>query len=190
MENGKILVSIPFVAVVFWAIAGTVGQERRSQAREKESPPSDAQKLDKILERLDSIEKRLTGMEQEMSVVGLQRGWYHKAQIRFLKQKNTAFRANDEAMVEWNGTWWEGTILEVNGKEYRIRYRGWDPSFDEQVTQDRLRIPAQKDSYKRGEEIIVEAGGMWSPGVVMEIKAKALRVAPKQAVQEIGLQSR
>jgi hypothetical protein len=50
-----------------------------------------------------------------------------------------------QVMVEWGGDWWPATVIDERatkgGREYRIHYTGYDASWDEWVTPQRIRFP-------------------------------------------------
>ena len=58
------------------------------------------------------------------------------------------FKTGDAVDVEWNGAWWQGRVLSVNGGLYRVHYVGWAASWDESVTSARVR--ASTGSAKKG----------------------------------------
>ncbi len=43
-------------------------------------------------------------------------------------------------LIEWNGSWYEGTVLVTGGDAIRVHYTGWSDSWDEDVSRARLRI--------------------------------------------------
>ncbi|HEY1861497.1 MAG TPA: Tudor-knot domain-containing protein [Gemmataceae bacterium] len=47
----------------------------------------------------------------------------------------------NQAEVEWQGTWWAAQVVKTNGDRYYIHYTGWDNSWDEWVGPDRIRRP-------------------------------------------------
>jgi hypothetical protein len=47
--------------------------------------------------------------------------------------------AGKQIEVAWGQTWWPAEILRVQGTQYLIHYTGWAASWDEWVTQDRIR---------------------------------------------------
>lgn len=49
------------------------------------------------------------------------------------------FGVGDRVEVEWHGSWWRATILEVEGNRYRIHYDGYGSEWDELVAEDRVR---------------------------------------------------
>ena len=49
------------------------------------------------------------------------------------------WRVGDRVEVEWSGTWWEATVLELAGSATKIGYVGYDPSWDEWVEPARIR---------------------------------------------------
>ena len=46
----------------------------------------------------------------------------------------------NQAEVEWHGTWWAAEVVKTNGDRYYIHYTGWDNSWDEWVGPDRIRM--------------------------------------------------
>ena len=50
----------------------------------------------------------------------------------------------NQAEVEWQGTWWAAEVVKTNGDRYYIHYTGWDNSWDEWVGPDRIRMPVAK----------------------------------------------
>jgi hypothetical protein len=51
------------------------------------------------------------------------------------------FQVGDTVSIQWSASWWPGRILAVEGARYRVRYDGYDASWDEWVTTARLRRP-------------------------------------------------
>jgi hypothetical protein len=47
----------------------------------------------------------------------------------------------NQAEVEWQGTWWPAEVVKTNGDRYYIHYTGWANSWDEWVSPDRIRMP-------------------------------------------------
>jgi hypothetical protein len=45
----------------------------------------------------------------------------------------------NQAEVEWGGTWWAAEVVNTNGDRYYIHYTGWANSRDEWVGPDRIR---------------------------------------------------
>lgn len=50
-----------------------------------------------------------------------------------------SFVLKEKVEVEWKGKWYKGTILEANGKNYKIHYDGYASSWDEVVAATRIR---------------------------------------------------
>ncbi|HSA59469.1 MAG TPA: Tudor-knot domain-containing protein [bacterium] len=51
-----------------------------------------------------------------------------------------AFKAGDSVQVNWKGSWWNASVLQVlGGGRYRIHYDGYDSSWDENVGPSRIR---------------------------------------------------
>jgi hypothetical protein len=42
--------------------------------------------------------------------------------------------------VEWNGSWWDALIREIDGGKYLIHYVGFDSSWDEWVDTSRMKV--------------------------------------------------
>lgn len=55
----------------------------------------------------------------------------------------TTYRVGEQVQVDWKGTWYKGTILETGSGRYKIRYAGYDASWDEWVPPARLRKTTQ-----------------------------------------------
>lgn len=52
---------------------------------------------------------------------------------------NTKYSVGDQVKVEWNGSWWDAIIIESNGENHLIHYNGFDSSWDEWVTAERIK---------------------------------------------------
>jgi hypothetical protein len=52
-----------------------------------------------------------------------------------------AWKAGDKVDVNWNGSWWQGSVLSVDSGKYKVHYTGWSASWDETVDASRLRAP-------------------------------------------------
>jgi hypothetical protein len=61
----------------------------------------------------------------------------------------SAYRVGEQVRVDWKGTWYEGTILESGSGRYKIRYAGYDASWDEWVPPARLRKTAQPSAAEQ-----------------------------------------
>ncbi len=53
---------------------------------------------------------------------------------------NNPYSAGQKVQVEWNGSWFDASILAVNGDQYHITYDGYDSSWDEWVGTDRIKV--------------------------------------------------
>ena len=51
----------------------------------------------------------------------------------------SAWKKGDAVDVKWKGAWYPAEILEVKGASFRIHYVGYESSWDEDVTRDRIR---------------------------------------------------
>lgn len=52
---------------------------------------------------------------------------------------NHHFSAGQQVKVEWKGSWWDALVREVSGNQYLIHYVGFDSSWDEWVTVERIK---------------------------------------------------
>lgn len=55
----------------------------------------------------------------------------------------TSYRVGEQVEVNWKGAWYKATILESGSGRHKIRYAGYDASWDEWVPPARLRKTAQ-----------------------------------------------
>ncbi|MBX3162847.1 MAG: hypothetical protein KF900_00040 [Bacteroidetes bacterium] len=86
-----------------------------------------------------------------------------------------AQQVNEKVQVEHNGSWYDAKILEVKNDRYYIKYEGWSDSWNEWVTQERLRNfkPEAPESaltkFKVGDRVEVEYGMIPEPATVIEV---------------------
>ncbi|HJM67789.1 MAG TPA: Tudor-knot domain-containing protein [Candidatus Thalassarchaeaceae archaeon] len=52
---------------------------------------------------------------------------------------NALYGVGEQIKVEWEGSWWDANILEINGDNHLIHYVGFDSSWDEWVTTERMQ---------------------------------------------------
>ena len=52
---------------------------------------------------------------------------------------NNPYSAGEQVKVEWKGDWWDALIREVSGDQYLVHYVGFDSSWDEWVTTQRMQ---------------------------------------------------
>tara|TARA_Y100000588_G_C14128646_1_gene870530 strand:- start:139 stop:1317 length:1179 start_codon:yes stop_codon:yes gene_type:complete len=52
---------------------------------------------------------------------------------------NDVYQIGQQIKVEWNGSWWDAIIQDKNENQYFIHYVGFDTSWDEWVTIDRVK---------------------------------------------------
>jgi hypothetical protein len=54
---------------------------------------------------------------------------------------NNTYSAGEQIKVEWKGSWWDGLIREAewSGEQYLVHYVGFDTSWDEWVTAERIQ---------------------------------------------------
>ncbi|MBF0161131.1 MAG: RNA-binding protein [Magnetococcales bacterium] len=51
-----------------------------------------------------------------------------------------AMDVGERAQVSWKGTWYPSRVLDVSGNRVFIHYDGYESSWDEWVTMDRVKI--------------------------------------------------
>jgi hypothetical protein len=52
---------------------------------------------------------------------------------------NNAFFVGQQVKVEWDGSWWDSMIKEIDGGKYLIQYVGFDSSWNEWVDSNRIK---------------------------------------------------
>ncbi|HEV3261244.1 MAG TPA: Tudor-knot domain-containing protein [Gemmataceae bacterium] len=74
------------------------------------------------------------------------RGWpaYWDEWVLSNRIVDPALRAKQPVQVKWEGQWWPAVVLKTEGKRQYIHYDGFEDSWDEWVTQDRIRFPVHK----------------------------------------------
>jgi hypothetical protein len=61
---------------------------------------------------------------------------------KFQARPPVSYRACQRVEVEWGGKWWAAEVLAVRGNQYYIHYTGWADSWNEWVTDCRIRACA------------------------------------------------
>lgn len=71
-------------------------------------------------------------------VLGATNGYATKKDDWFAKESQ--FGKGERVRIEWRGKWYPGQVLQVLGpNRYRIHYDGYDHSWDEVVSDRRLK---------------------------------------------------
>lgn len=70
----------------------------------------------------------------------------HAAGVSSHQEKPAVYRAGDRVQVRWSGGWYEATVLEVRGGAYKVRYAGYDSSWDEYVPPERIASKASRET--------------------------------------------
>ncbi len=52
---------------------------------------------------------------------------------------NALYAVGEQIKVEWQGSWWDANIIEINGANHLIHYAGFDSSWDEWITSERMQ---------------------------------------------------
>ncbi len=79
-------------------------------------------------------------------------------------QQAIALPGSDDIEIYWGGSWVKGDIIQVSGNQFRVRYDGWSPDYDEWV--DRSRIRQAPSAYSP--QVDIYWGASWYPGVIVE----------------------
>lgn len=66
--------------------------------------------------------------------------WVMSNRIVEPKEADESGDGEKTVQVEWGGDWWPAVILKQEGERYYITYPGWDSSWDEWVTKERIRF--------------------------------------------------
>lgn len=98
-----------------------------------------------------------------------------------------AQKVNEKVQIEYNGTWYPGKILKVNDAEgkYFISYDGWEESWNEWVTKDRLKgfqTAQPLSKYKVGDMVEVEYGMVPEPAKVIEVGENKYKIEYEKKV--------
>ena len=87
---------------------------------------------------------------------------------RVVSLPNLAAGGGDRVLVEWHGQWYPAVVLEKSGERHLIHYEGYDSSWDEWVTPERVRKPGSAPPGSgKGEKVLVEWHGQWFPAIVL-----------------------
>ncbi len=74
-----------------------------------------------------------------------------------------AIGLGDSVYVSWKGKWYAAQIIQQQDANFRIHYTGYDSSWDEWVTLDRIRIQV----YWKGK---------WYPAVALSTSGSRVRI--------------
>jgi hypothetical protein len=73
------------------------------------------------------------------------------------------------AYARWKGRWWPARVLSQSGAMYRVHYDGWEASWDEYVSRERLCQAPRTSSAKLGDAVSVEYRGAWYSARVLHV---------------------
>ena len=83
---------------------------------------------------------------------------------------NAVYSIGDQVKVEWNGSWWDAQILELDGERYLITYIGFDSSWDEWVTAERIHT-LTGETFEVGARVEgLYPNGHWYPATIAEVQ--------------------
>jgi hypothetical protein len=93
----------------------------------------------------------------------------------------TALKVGDRLLIEYHGSWWDAEVLAVQSDgQVRIRYDGFDSSWDETVPRSRLNLDASavtdEAPLKVGDAVQVEWYGQWWTGEVLGLEGDNVRI--------------
>ncbi len=85
-----------------------------------------------------SYDERATAFVETRNTIYLvgPTGWEIKPQNHPF---NNIYSTGEQVKVEWKGSWWEGLIREISENQYLVHYVGFDSSWDEWVTSERIK---------------------------------------------------
>ncbi len=78
-------------------------------------------------------------------------------------------RVGERLEVRAEGEWWKARVLEVRGDQVKVRFYGWDASYDEWVGPRRVRAH-QPPVRPVGQRVEVESEGRWYAATVVEAR--------------------
>lgn len=79
-----------------------------------------------------------------------------------------SYDVNDKVKVEWKGGLFPATILKVEDGKYLVHYDGYASSWDEWVTEDRIKNSSAPE-YNAGDSVKVKWKGKWYPAKVLKV---------------------
>ena len=79
-----------------------------------------------------------------------------------------AYDVNDKVKVEWKGGIYPATILEAGDGKYLIHYDGYASSWDEWITEDRIKSSSAPE-YAVGDSVKVKWNGKWYTAKVLKV---------------------
>jgi len=75
------------------------------------------------------------------------------------------YRTGARVSINWNGSWYDGTVIAVEGPErYRVHYEGWSADSDEVVGPERLRAGSGGGAVSAVSEAVSAVVSAVAPG--------------------------
>lgn len=108
----------------------------------------------------------------EMAFVDQQKSAYAATESfdpRFKLSSTKAARASrvgERLEVKWKDRWFKAQVVDAKGQAYKIHYAGYDDSWDEWVSADRMR-PFRPGAFAAGTKVLVKSEGTWWPATVL-----------------------
>ncbi|WKZ65065.1 MAG: agenet domain-containing protein [Flavobacteriales bacterium] len=101
--------------------------------------------------------------------------------LALLATSLNAQSVNDPVEIDYQGTWYPGTVLKVEAEKYFVTYDGWDESWNEWVGKERLRgmrpaepaapPPAPEPKYNVGDRVEIQFGFNTANATVVGVNA-------------------
>ena len=73
--------------------------------------------------------------------------------------------------AKWGKRWWPAQVVSVSDDGYRVHYDGWESSWDEYVTVERLRRAPAKLAVQEGDAVQAEYRGKWYAARVLAVRS-------------------
>ena len=96
----------------------------------------------------------------------------------FVSNMASAQKVKQKIKVESSGSWYDATILKIDGDKYFIHYDGWADSWDEWVGKERMKDydkvetktpKAPLTKFAVGDKVEVEYGMVLEPATIIEV---------------------
>ncbi len=81
------------------------------------------------------------------------------------------FKVGDAVDVKWKGDWYPASVIDAKPGQWKVHYDGYGSSWDEWVTQDRIRARAAAAtgaSWRVGDKVRVSWKGAFYPATILD----------------------
>lgn len=83
--------------------------------------------------------------------------------------RGSRWRVGDFVEAQWKEKWWRAEVIDTRADAWKVRYLGFDKTWDEWLAAARVRAATPIDR-KKGEEVEIEWKGKWWPGAILEVR--------------------